>query len=248
VPVRRDEGIVLARYPYRERDLIVILLTRSSGLVRVIARAARGVHSRMAGALEPLARLRFAIFESPRSELARLQEAELMISSYAIAGRPRAWAAAHVVAELAILLCPPGQPQPRVYRLVAHCLDVLAGSAEPAAVAAYAELWFLKLAGVFPELTSCAECGAELGARARMLDRAESRVLCGGHPAPPGSLRLSPAAASWLAEASARPAGSVPPAPDDAVELLRALLRDFTERDLASRGVLLELYRDPKTS
>ncbi|NNN03285.1 MAG: DNA repair protein RecO [Acidimicrobiaceae bacterium] len=53
-----DEGVVLRTYPSGEADRVVVLWTRTSGKVRLLARGVRRPQSRMGGALEPLAHVR----------------------------------------------------------------------------------------------------------------------------------------------------------------------------------------------
>ncbi len=53
-----DEGIVLRTYPSGEADRVVVLWTRSTGKVRLLARGVRRPSSRMGAALEPLAHVR----------------------------------------------------------------------------------------------------------------------------------------------------------------------------------------------
>ena len=162
MPSRADEAIVLARYPFRERDLVVTLLTRVGGQVRVLARHVRGARGSRASALEPLATIRVSYFERRGSELATLDEAALVRSAFPLAAAPAAWAAGQVVAELALVFFPPGERLEAPYRLIDRCVGALLAGAPPLAVVAYAELWLMKLSGVLPELDRCGVCGAEL--------------------------------------------------------------------------------------
>jgi DNA repair protein RecO len=235
MPSRSDDAFVLARYPYRERDLIVTMLAREGGQVRLLARRARGVRSQLAPLLEPLALLRVTYFERRRSELATLDEAVLLRSSFPLAAAPLAWAVGQVVAELAILFCPPGERQEPAFRLVDRCVAALLAGHPPLAVAHYAELWFLRLAGIFPELGVCGRCGAALGAGTWAYDLAESTFLCSDHPTSRNAVRLSAAAVTWLRDASRSPIEKVlQPAPDNAAGWLAALREAFTGKELMS--------------
>ncbi|MFH1176104.1 MAG: DNA repair protein RecO [Acidobacteriota bacterium] len=235
MPLRSDEAFVLTRHPYRERDLTVALLSRTHGLVRVLARRARGLRSPLAAVLEPLAQVRMTYFERPRSELANLNEAVLVRSSFPLAASPAGWAAGQVVGELALTFCPPGEQAELAYRLVDRCLARLLAGHSPLAVAHYAELWFLRLAGVFPELGACGECGASLGGAPRIWDDEENRFLCPDHPPPRAATRLSAAAAAWLARASRERLEEITAAaPADAATWLARLRERFTGRELVS--------------
>ena len=244
--VRRDEAFVLARYPFRERDLVVVLLTRASGQVRVLARRARSARTSSASATEPLAHIRVTYFERASSEMATLDEASVTRSAFKLATEPEAWAAGQVVAELALLYCPPGQRVEPSFRLVERCVDRLLDGHDPASVAWYAELWFLRLAGVFPELGRCGACGAELPAGPRTFDPAEKRFVCAEHRPARAAVRISAAGVRWLEAASRlqleRITGS---APEDAGGWLVALREGFTEREVKSWRYLRHLLSKP---
>lgn len=235
---RSDEAIVLTRAPLRERDLLVVLLTRQQGLERTIARRARGGTRGGAGAvLEPLNRCRVRLFQRRGAQLASLDEAELVRSAFALARWPAAWAAGQVVAELATLYCPEGQRSEASFRLVDHCLEYLLSGKDPCLVAGYAELWFLRLGGVLPDVTRCAACGRPLGGGPWGWDATEGHLFCSEHANLGSGQPLSAAAAAWLAEASRAPLerlGVVPP--PAAMAWLRGLSEAFTERELRSRA------------
>ena len=241
MPLRRDEALVLARYPFRERDLVVVLLGRASGQLRAVARRARSLRSPLATATEPLAHVRVSFFERAGSELATLDEAVMVRSAFDLAARPSAWAAGQVVAELALVYCPPGQRAEPAFRLVERCVSCLLGGHDPAAVAWYAELWFLRLGGVFPEIDRCGVCGAHLPAGARLFDPAEKRFTCAAHR-PAAAVRLSAAGVDWVRTASRRPLERVGHAPpEDVGGWLVALREGFTERPIRSWSYLTRL-------
>jgi DNA repair protein RecO (recombination protein O) len=235
MPSRRDEAFVLVRYPFRERDYVVVLLTRRSGQVRVVARRVRSMRSTHASATEPLAHVRVSYFERAGSEMGTLDEADVVRSAFPLAANPPGWAAGQVVAELALIYCPPGQRNEPAYRLVDRCLACLLDGHDAAAVAWYAELWFLRLAGVFPELDRCGVCGAALPPGPRTFDPVEKRFVCGDHDPAGSTTRLSAAGVRWLQAASRLPLERVTErAPADVGGWLIALREGFTEREVKS--------------
>jgi len=246
MPSRRDEGFVLARYPFRERDFVVVVLTRAAGQVRMVARRARAARSSWASATEPLAHVRISYFERASSELATLDEAHVVRSAFGLAADPPAWAAGQVVAELALVYCPPGQRAEPAYRLLDRCVDRLLAGQDPATVAWYAELWFLRLAGVFPELDRCGTCGADLPPGPRTFDPSEKRFVCGEHRPARAAVRISVAGVRWLEAASRLPLEKVgEAAPADAGGWLVALREGFTEREIRSWRYLRHLLSSP---
>ena len=245
MPLRRDEAFVLARYPFRERDFVVVLLGRATGQVRVVARRVRSMRAAHATATEPLAHVRVTYFERATSELATLDEAEVVRSAFDLASRPPAWAAGQVVAELALVYTQPGQRAEPAFRLVERCVTRLLDGHDPAAVAWYAELWFLRLAGVFPELGRCGVCGAALPSGPREFDPVEKRFVCAEHR-PAGRVeRLSAPGVGWLERASRLPLEQVLDAPPaDTGAWLAALREAFTERQVQSWRYLRLLLED----
>lgn len=240
---RSDEAIVLARYPFRERDLVVTLLTRRGGQVRVLARHARGARSSRASALDPLSSIRVGYFERAHSELATLDEATVVRSGFALAQSPPAWAAGQVLAELALIFCPPGERQETSYRLVDRCLGALLGGAPPLAVVGYAELWFCRLGGVLPPLEECGVCGTPLPPGPRTYGASEGVFLCADHR-PAGAVeRLSKEAGEWLASCTGAPVEAVPEPPPDAGSWLVGLLQRFAGKEIVSWRFLKKVVR-----
>jgi DNA repair protein RecO (recombination protein O) len=233
MPVERDEAFVLARYPFRERDFVVALLTRLHGQVRVVARRARGLRSKRAAALEPLARVRVSYFERAGAEMGTLDEAEAVRPSFPLAANPVGWAAGQVVAELALVYAQPGQRAEAAFRLVDRCIECLLAGHDAAAVAHYAELWFLRLGGVFPELDRCGVCGARLGAGTRAYDPQERAFVCAEHRSGRTLTSLSAAGVEWLRRALQQRLEDVrSPAPAETAAWLVALREHFTEREV----------------
>jgi DNA repair protein RecO len=248
MPSRSDDAIVLTRYPFRERDLIAVLLTRTSGQLRVLARRARGARRVEATGLEPLNRVRVTYFERPDVELARLVEVDTVRAAFPLAQHPEAWAAGQVIAELALTYVPAGQRQEAQFRLADTCLEALASGLAPLAACHYAELWFLRLGGVFPALDACVVCGKAPTSAGFFYDVVERACECPEHRSP-SALRLSGLALQWLGQALRSPVEEVrSAAPADAAEWLATLRRQFTERELLSMRYLKRLLAEDRSS
>ncbi|MCU0292315.1 MAG: DNA repair protein RecO [Thermoanaerobaculaceae bacterium] len=239
VTLHEDDAIVLTRHAFRERDWVVVTLTRGAGQVRLMARRARSLRSGQAQALEPLAVVHLSYHERHGSELATLHEVSLLRSAFALAAMPEAWAAAQVVAELALLYCPQGQRAEEPFRLVDHCLQHLASGGGPLATVHYAELWFLRLSGVLPGLDRCGRCETVLAAGPLIFDSTERVCVCPEHRPLAGVVMLPDGAAAWLRQAlRVRLEAVTVPAPPPVPAWLASLRHQFTERDLASLAYL----------
>jgi recombinational DNA repair protein (RecF pathway) len=201
MPARTDEAFVLTRYPYRERDLIVVLLARATGQLRVLARRARGARSPQATALEPLALVKVSYFERAQRELATLDEAVPVRSAFELARDPLAGRRAR--SSPSWHWCsPPGQVASRRSASSTTASRRCSPGTTPLAVAVYAQLWFVKLAGVFPELDVCVTCGDALTAGGRAYDAGDSGFLCPAHARGRTVERLAPAAVDYCAGAA----------------------------------------------
>ncbi len=75
--MQESPALVLDRIPYRDRDLILTLLTREAGIVSAIARGARGSSRRYAGSLDLFVVIS-ARWRSGRASLASLAGADVL--------------------------------------------------------------------------------------------------------------------------------------------------------------------------
>lgn len=154
-------AFVLKVDPLSERDLVTALLTKDHGVVRAAVKGARG-RSRRAAALQTLNEVAATYFRREGADLARLDAAEVLRTSYELAGTPAAMLLPYL-AESALTFVPESEPGTEVYRLVRHVLDALLSSVEPGLAARYFEVWLLRLSGVLPEEERCATCGEPIG-------------------------------------------------------------------------------------
>lgn len=174
------EAIVLRTYKLAEADKIVICLTRREGLVRGVARGARRLKSKFGASLEPFTLLSLSYFEKEGRELVSIRQAEIVRSYFKLARNVETVAMLEYFAELAIEFAPPHQADERLFRMVKACVE--AGAADDSdfsAIVSYYELWMLKLAGLLPELRTCAICRKNLPqGEAAVYMNAEGALRC----------------------------------------------------------------------
>ncbi len=164
MPAKQSEAIVLRTYPMREADLLVTLFTRSEGKVKGVARSAKKSRKRFGGALEPLTYVRAYYEDRERSELARLDACDVLLSPLNTAvDYARAVALGHV-AELLDEMLPDREANDAVFRLSLAVLTKLAAGFSWLPVT-YFDLWMVRLAGFLPELSACMVCGNALDGR-----------------------------------------------------------------------------------
>jgi len=173
------EAIVLRSYNLAEADRIVLCFTREAGLIRGVAKGARRMKSRFGAALEPFTVVRLEFREKENRELVTITGVEIIKSHFDLAANVECTEALSYMAELVGEFAPPHEANEKLFRMVAACLEALA--AEPATsktILRYFEVWILRLAGSFPDVSSCAVCGSALTAAQPVYLDFESAVRC----------------------------------------------------------------------
>ena len=206
-----DEALVLDTRNYRDRDLLLTVLTPHHGVVRGVFRRARGGRAPRAAATQLLSQVQCSIHQSASAELADFRDVDPITSSFGITTDFNATTAAAAIAELLQVFCPPGEPAPRRYRLGVAILKALLDGVSPNAALAYTQLWLLKLGGFLPPIEECSACGVRLTDRAVASPLGEG-LLCpscapSGHnlgPSDLGALR------TWLREPPSAISGDPP--------------------------------------
>jgi len=249
VPLREDEAFVLRAYPLGESDRIVTFLTRTSGKVRGVAKGARRSRRRFGSSLELLSRVKLSYFERERSDLTRIDGADLQESFYRLQEDPERGAVMACLAEVADTFAREQQEDEALYRLLHVTLRAIRDHLPLDVALRYFEIWALRLHGVLPSLTHCAGCGAGLGARGGVYDRRESVVFCRSCRARcvPGDVELPGAALGAVGEMMGRAPGDLRDRPltQEALRplaaLAQALFFDLTERRFRSYDVLRQI-------
>jgi DNA repair protein RecO (recombination protein O) len=158
------DAIVLRTYNLAEADRIAVCLTRSAGLVRAVAKGARRMKSRFGASLEPFTLIRLAFYERENRELVSISNTEILKSHFDLAARLEVSEILAYMGELVGDFAPPHEANEKLFRMVAACIEALEAAPESARlVLRYFEVWLLRLAGLFPDVRSCAECGVRLG-------------------------------------------------------------------------------------
>src|SRR5258706_10561577 len=157
------DAIVLRTYNLAEADRIVVCLTRSAGLVRAVAKGARRMKSRFGASLEPFTLIRLAFYEKENRELVSISNAEILKSHFNLAAQLEASEVLAYMGELVGEFAPPHEANEKLFRMVTACVDALETSPSSARlILRYFEVWLLRLAGLFPDVRSCADCGTRL--------------------------------------------------------------------------------------
>ena len=174
--IERTEAIVLHTFAARERDKMVVFLTPDHGKRKGWAYGARAIRSRFGAALEPLAKVRIGYSERENDEVVRIESVDLVRSLFPAQQNLVSSVAATYIAELVDTFAPADDPAELIYRLLDRSCEALLDGAPPLAVVTYAEIWMLRLAGIFPSVRECMQCGEPLSRPLRFDGKLEGFV------------------------------------------------------------------------
>jgi DNA repair protein RecO (recombination protein O) len=185
VRTERTEAIILHTFPARERDKMVVFLTPDHGKRKGWAYGARAIRSRFGAALEPLAKVRIGYSERESEEIVRIESVDLVRSLFPAQQNLISSVGATYIAELVDTFAPANDPAETLYRLLDRTTGALLEGLHALPLVTYAEIWTLRVAGIFPSLRDCRDCGATLGRPLRFDQRAEGFVCanCAGRDA-----------------------------------------------------------------
>ncbi|MBX5464351.1 MAG: DNA repair protein RecO [Clostridia bacterium] len=252
MPSYKTEALVLRTAAMGESDRRVDLLSPELGAVRVVARGARKVPSRLGGVLQPFARVRLLLWRG--RTLDGVSQAETIRSFHELRERLEAFAFASAAAEAALALARPDGEAPRRYRLLLYTFERLAGGGPGEPALAYYLAQLLRIEGFAPDWSTCARCGRPIGGE-RRLAVAEGGVLCADCGLRSGEGEPLPEAVAHLAEALARlgPRGAEALGPDPALAMAAAralarLLAAAVDRSMKSLELLDIIRHDAEGS
>lgn len=155
----------------------MVFLTPDHGKRKGWAYGARSIRSRFGAALEPLAKVRIGYSEREADEVVRIESVDLLRSLFPAQQNLVSSVAATFIAEIVDTFAPANDPAELLYRLLDRTTEALLAGAPPLTVVAYAEVWTLRLGGIFPSTRACMECGSPLG-RPLRFDEKKQGFVC----------------------------------------------------------------------
>ena len=175
----RDVAVVLRTHKLGEADRIVVLMTRSTGKVRAVAKGVRRTGSKFGSRLEPGSYVSLQLHEG-RGALDIVTQAETVESfRHTREDLSRLGRAASLL-EAVEQLAQDREPSPRLHDMLVGGLRTI-DERNPPLVAGAFFLKLLAVEGVAPELDACVGCGEEDGELALALEAGGVRCRsCGG--------------------------------------------------------------------
>jgi DNA repair protein RecO (recombination protein O) len=145
-----------------ESDIVAVIYTRNFGRLSGIAKGARRPRSRFAGKLQPLSLSELILFSKEGRDLASIDKVDLIQSFGQRTNSYRCLMQLQFLAELLAETTPERERNDSLFRLLLLVLPQLTHPATADLAQVYFELWYLRLAGLFPEYRSCHLCKCAL--------------------------------------------------------------------------------------
>jgi DNA repair protein RecO (recombination protein O) len=153
------EALVLRTYNLAEADKIVVCLSRSSGLIRGVAKNCRKLKNRFGASLEPFTLINLTYFEKENQELVSFSQTEILRSRFNLSSDATVLSGFSYMGDLLLDFSPPRQANDNLYRMALACFDAVSQSPPDLEwVLRYFEVWLLKLEGFLPDLRHCGNC------------------------------------------------------------------------------------------
>ena len=240
-----SESFILGTHALKESDRIVSFLTRDAGKKRGVARGARRPRSAFSGALEPMTEARVVYFEKETRELVSINAVDPIRPSFPLSKDLDRALLLSAFAESLETFVSESEPAESFYRLARHVMDALFRDAPAPLVAAYFDVWVLRLSGLFPPPAECAGCGRPLESGGPLLFDERRPGFVGAECRSGETLRLSAEANATLRgflsgplDSSSRTAGL-----GEVSAAARLARRHFLGHELKSQKVLEEALR-----
>jgi DNA repair protein RecO (recombination protein O) len=203
----KTEAVVLRSFRLGEADRVLHLYTLSRGRIGAVAKGVRKTKSRFGARLEPLSHVELLLHQGS-GELQTVTGVELLRSHRQAREDPYRLGVGLVGVEAMLRLFPEQEANERAFTALTRFLDQVdelepRHGARPALdpLALGFQLKLLWLSGYLPHLTSCAECGAEIGL-VGYSPRAGGAVCRG---CADGAIALTPAGLAGIEELLRRP-------------------------------------------
>ncbi|HET7114739.1 MAG TPA: DNA repair protein RecO [Pyrinomonadaceae bacterium] len=184
------EALVLRTYNLAEADKIVVCLSRSTGLLRGVAKNCRKLKNRFGASLEPFTLINLTYFEKENQELVSFSQTEILRSRFNLTSDAAVMTGFSYMGDLLMDFAPPRQANDNLYRMALACFEAVSQTpADLEWVLRYFEVWLLKLEGFLPDLRGCANCqdgfdrdepvylGADLSLRCLKCSQARGRAI-----------------------------------------------------------------------
>lgn len=190
MPLFETEALILRTYNLAEADKIVVCLSRSSGLIRGVAKNCRKLKNRFGASLEPFTLINLTYFEKENQELVSFSQTDILRSRFNLSSDAALMTGFSYMGDLLMDFSAPRQANDHLYRMALACFEAVSQTpVDLEWVLRYFEVWLLKLEGFLPDLRACVDCqnafereepiylGADLSLRCLKCSQARGRAI-----------------------------------------------------------------------
>jgi DNA repair protein RecO (recombination protein O) len=174
----KDRSIVLRTYAYGESSAVAVVLTRSHGKLRLLAKGARSSRSALQGSLRTGNVSEIVFYFRQERGLHLLKETGTVESFEAGAGDLERLCLFQAGLEIVDRSVVDRSADERIFDAIERFMLLLPAAADPWALFYALEIEVLKLAGSFPSTGACACCGAPLEHAPLSIEAASGLVCC----------------------------------------------------------------------
>lgn len=183
--IQKTAGIILSKRPFKESSLIVSILTRKFGRIKVVAKGCRRPRSKFCGALEVFSRDEIIFYHRELKDLYTLSDAVVIDGYPGIRGSLARVTAAQVMCEFMDKTLPAGAPDDGAYALLSEFLGKTAAGDEGSlrAIVMVFLARGLALTGLAPHLADCVRCRARIPEQAPAVNFSVQAggIVCDAH-------------------------------------------------------------------
>jgi DNA repair protein RecO (recombination protein O) len=174
----KDRSVVLKTYPYGESSVVAVVLTRSHGKVRLLAKGARSSRSALQGSLRTGNVSEIVFYSRPDRGLQLLKEIGIVETFEAGGGDLERLCLFQAGLEIVDRSVVERSADERAFDLIERFMRLLPAASDPWALFFALEIDVLKLAGSFPSTAACASCRRSLDGSAFGIEAASGLVSC----------------------------------------------------------------------
>lgn len=175
-----EEAVILRTKNIGEYNKMVFLFTRERGKIKAVAYGARKLKNRFGSALEPFTHGKVLIIENNRgTAIASLDQVEILHSAFGLYEDYVTASHLYYYSELLDSFLPEEHPEENIFRLTLEMVRGFELRLSPMRVAAYFEVWLLRLLGFLPDYKNCHHCRKNLRADKEIFIAREGYLFCG---------------------------------------------------------------------
>src|SRR5215217_818178 len=111
------EALILRSYNLAEADKIVVCLSRTSGLLRGVAKGCRKLKNRFGASLEPFTHVNLTYYEKEHRELVSFRNTEILKSHFNLSSDATILTGLAYMGDLLVEFSPPHQSNEKLFRM-----------------------------------------------------------------------------------------------------------------------------------